>query len=107
VLAGLCLENIALIEWLQLALADGFTVHTVETGPGKSILMDALLGGDLGEVAYLGDEQPPGGRPCRPPRSPSRRPDRGEMKQFRSDVPGLGSTSEIAVAPTTTTNKAG
>jgi len=51
VLTGLRLENIALIERLDLAFAEGFTVLTGETGAGKSILLDALdalLGGAQG-----------------------------------------------------------
>ena len=51
VLTGLRLENIALIERLELAFAEGFTVLTGETGAGKSILLDALdalLGGAQG-----------------------------------------------------------
>ncbi|MFO7629841.1 MAG: DNA repair protein RecN [Prochlorococcaceae cyanobacterium] len=47
-LTGLRLENIALIEQLELAFSQGFTVLTGETGAGKSILLDALdalLGG--------------------------------------------------------------
>ena len=52
-LTGLRLENIALIERLELAFADGFTVLTGETGAGKSILLDALdalLGGAQGSA---------------------------------------------------------
>ncbi|MFO0119572.1 MAG: AAA family ATPase, partial [Cyanobium sp.] len=41
-LTGLRLENIALIDRLELAFAEGFTVLTGETGAGKSILLDAL-----------------------------------------------------------------
>jgi DNA repair protein RecN (Recombination protein N) len=51
VLTGLSLENIALIERLELAFGEGFTVLTGETGAGKSILLDALdalLGGAQG-----------------------------------------------------------
>jgi DNA repair protein RecN (Recombination protein N) len=51
VLTGLCLENIALIERLELSFDAGFTVLTGETGAGKSILLDALdalLGGAAG-----------------------------------------------------------
>lgn len=50
-LTGLRLENIALIERLELAFDQGFTVLTGETGAGKSILLDALdalLGGFQG-----------------------------------------------------------
>ena len=50
-LTGLRLENIALIDRLELAFAQGFTVLTGETGAGKSILLDALdalLGGAQG-----------------------------------------------------------
>lgn len=53
-LTGLRLENIALIEHLELAFAEGFTVLTGETGAGKSILLDALdalLGGAQGSQA--------------------------------------------------------
>jgi len=48
VLTGLRLENIALIDSLELAFDQGFSVLTGETGAGKSILLDALdavLGG--------------------------------------------------------------
>jgi len=48
VLTGLRLENIALIDSLDLAFDQGFSVLTGETGAGKSILLDALdavLGG--------------------------------------------------------------
>ena len=47
-LTGLRLENIALIDSLDLAFDQGFSVLTGETGAGKSILLDALdavLGG--------------------------------------------------------------
>ncbi len=47
-LTGLRLDNIALIDSLELAFEQGFTVMTGETGAGKSILLDALdalLGG--------------------------------------------------------------
>jgi DNA repair protein RecN (Recombination protein N) len=42
VLTGLRLDNIALIERLELAFEQGFTVLTGETGAGKSLLLDAL-----------------------------------------------------------------
>ncbi len=48
-LVGLRLENIALIDSLELAFEEGFTVLTGETGAGKSILLNALdflLGGN-------------------------------------------------------------
>ena len=41
-LTGLQLQNIALIDQLDLEFSSGFTVLTGETGPGKSILLDAL-----------------------------------------------------------------
>ncbi|HQS48129.1 MAG TPA: AAA family ATPase, partial [Xanthobacteraceae bacterium] len=47
-LSSLSIRDIVLIEKLDLALADGLTVLTGETGAGKSILLDALslaLGG--------------------------------------------------------------
>ena len=47
-LTGLRLQNIALIDSLDLAFDQGFSVLTGETGAGKSILLDALdavLGG--------------------------------------------------------------
>ena len=53
-LTGLRLDNIALIERLELAFEDGFSVLTGETGAGKSLLLDALdalLGGMQGTSA--------------------------------------------------------
>jgi DNA repair protein RecN (Recombination protein N) len=54
VLTGLRLDNIALIERLELAFEQGFSVLTGETGAGKSLLLDALdalLGGMQGTTA--------------------------------------------------------
>ena len=53
-LTGLRLDNIALIERLELAFEQGFSVLTGETGAGKSLLLDALdalLGGMQGTTA--------------------------------------------------------
>jgi DNA repair protein RecN (Recombination protein N) len=47
-LTGLSIRDIVLIEKLDLALGDGLTVLTGETGAGKSILLDSL-GLALGE----------------------------------------------------------
>ncbi|HHY50196.1 MAG TPA: AAA family ATPase, partial [Alphaproteobacteria bacterium] len=47
-LTALSVRNIVLIDQLDLALDEGLTVLTGETGAGKSILLDALalaLGG--------------------------------------------------------------
>ena len=41
-LARLCIENIAVIEWAELTFGAGFNVLTGETGAGKSIVSDAL-----------------------------------------------------------------
>ena len=49
-LLALKLDNVALIDALDLALAPGLTVLTGETGAGKSLLLDSLdvlLGGDV------------------------------------------------------------
>lgn len=60
-LATLSIRDIVLIERLDLALGDGMTVLTGETGAGKSILLDALglaLGGrgDSGLVRHGADQ---------------------------------------------------
>ncbi|MBR3290139.1 MAG: AAA family ATPase, partial [Clostridia bacterium] len=47
-LARLCIENIAVIEWAELTFEPGLNVLTGETGAGKSIVIDAL-GAVLGE----------------------------------------------------------
>ncbi|AVX30468.1 DNA replication and repair protein RecN [Carboxydocella thermautotrophica] len=54
-LLTLCIENFALIERLELELAEGFTVFTGETGAGKSIIMDALalLTGARGATEFI------------------------------------------------------
>ncbi|MDE5601171.1 MAG: DNA repair protein RecN, partial [Clostridia bacterium] len=41
-LAQLCIENIALIDKLELALQDGLNILSGETGAGKSIIIDSL-----------------------------------------------------------------
>jgi len=54
-LTALSVRNIVLIDQLELALDDGLTVLTGETGAGKSILLDALtlaLGG-RGDVSLV------------------------------------------------------
>lgn len=51
-LQHLSIKNYALIDALNVAFNDGFTVVTGETGSGKSILLGAL-GLILGERAYL------------------------------------------------------
>ena len=60
-LTALSIRDIVLIEKLDLALEDGLTVLTGETGAGKSILLDALglaLGarGDIGLVRTGADK---------------------------------------------------
>jgi DNA repair protein RecN (Recombination protein N) len=52
VLRRLTVRNLAIVEDLELELADGLTVITGETGAGKSILVDALalLAGGRGSV---------------------------------------------------------
>lgn len=41
-LSQLCIENIALIDKLELALQDGLNILSGETGAGKSIIIDSL-----------------------------------------------------------------
>ena len=41
-LRELTVENLAVVEWVRLALSDGFTVLTGETGAGKSLVVDAV-----------------------------------------------------------------
>ncbi|HVS13723.1 MAG TPA: DNA repair protein RecN [Thermoanaerobaculia bacterium] len=41
-LRELTVENLAVVEWVRLALAPGFTVLTGETGAGKSLVVDAV-----------------------------------------------------------------
>ena len=65
-LSALSVRNIVLIDQLDLALDEGLTVLTGETGAGKSILLDALtlaLGG-RGDASLVraGQRQRAGGR---------------------------------------------
>jgi len=55
VLRRLTVKNLAIVEDLELELADGLTVITGETGAGKSILVDALalLAGGRGSVELV------------------------------------------------------
>ncbi|MGH2385836.1 MAG: AAA family ATPase, partial [Candidatus Limnocylindria bacterium] len=41
-LRELTVENLAVVESVRLALGDGFTVVTGETGAGKSLVVDAV-----------------------------------------------------------------
>jgi DNA repair protein RecN (Recombination protein N) len=54
-LRHLSIQNFALIENVELAFSDGFTVITGETGSGKSILLGALrlLLGDRADLSLL------------------------------------------------------
>jgi DNA repair protein RecN (Recombination protein N) len=48
VLLELSISNLAIIEFIRMSFAPGFSVLTGETGAGKSIIIDAvmlLLGG--------------------------------------------------------------
>jgi DNA repair protein RecN (Recombination protein N) len=55
VLRRLTVKNLAIVEDLELELAEGLTVITGETGAGKSILVDALalLAGGRGSVELV------------------------------------------------------
>jgi DNA repair protein RecN (Recombination protein N) len=55
VLRRLTVRNLAIVEDLEMELADGLTVITGETGAGKSILVDALalLAGGRGSVELV------------------------------------------------------
>ncbi|SAY39181.1 AAA family ATPase [Candidatus Synechococcus spongiarum] len=64
-LLALKLDNVALIDALDLALAPGLTVLTGETGAGKSLLLDSLdvlLGGDVPKHLLRHESQRPGER---------------------------------------------
>ncbi|GGG06886.1 DNA repair protein RecN [Dokdonia pacifica] len=56
-LTSLSIKNYALIEEAQLAMQDGFTVITGETGAGKSILLGALglITGKRADSSSMGD----------------------------------------------------
>ena len=57
-LSHITISNYALIKSLDLAVADGFTVITGETGAGKSILLGALglVLGNRADRNILADE---------------------------------------------------
>src|SRR6185503_10773123 len=56
-LRRLTVKNLAIVEDLELELAEGLTVVTGETGAGKSILVDAvsLVAGGRGSAEFDAD----------------------------------------------------
>ncbi|HPR44790.1 MAG TPA: AAA family ATPase, partial [Ottowia sp.] len=59
-LRHLGLRDFVIVDALELALGEGFTALTGETGAGKSILIDALqlLLGDRADALYVREGQP-------------------------------------------------